>query len=346
MDELVKRAREELEPPWDDLREARVLARVLEHDIEAPKRSWAPIWLMSAAGAVVLVLSVLFIRGSANQVQVPSVAAGQSAKSPAVAATASVLALADGSKAHLQPGAEVRALEQSTGRVRLLQPAGEVRYDVRSDPLRPFSVVASGVEVHVLGTLFTVAVEQGGVRVSVERGHVSVRNGARAVTLAAGESVRLSQAEVPPAHLAAAVPPAPSEVPPIPAPTAEKALETADTWLARADRARAAGDLAAAENALRRVVSEHASSPQAMSAAFSLGRVQNARGNFAAAARTFEGLRQRAPTGPLAEDALAEAANAWALGGNSARARALAAEYLARYPRGTHAERMKRFGSR
>ena len=350
MDELAKKARAELEPPWDDVREARVLARVQAHESAARGRSWWPLLLVATSGAVALALALLLVRGRFDSTERERVAVPAPTVTPVASSGAdvSVLALADGSKAHLRPGAEVRALEQSASHVSLLQLTGEVRYDVRPDPQRPFTVLARGVEVRVIGTLFTVSVEPGGVGVNVEHGRVSVKNGSRAVELTAGERLRLSSSEVveaPAAGPPTSARPEPSSQPAPGEPAGERAPETAAVWLARADQARAVGDLATAEHALKRVVSEYSTDPKAMSAAFSLGRVQSARGNFAAAARTFEALRKRLPGGPLAEDALAEAANAWALAGSTGQARALASEYLARYPQGPHAGRMRRLGS-
>ncbi len=350
MDELLARARTELEPPWDDLREARVLSRVLdEAGLAKELPAWRRPWLRAGFGglAVAAVLAGVWLFSSAGSVP------RQAGPAPAEAVTAtatpeasSLLALADGSKAFLTPGAEVQALEQSPRLVRLAQRVGTVRYEVKPDTQRPFTVVARGVEVRVIGTVFTVAVDPEGVRVSVERGLVAVTSGTRAVELSPGENLRLSSRDLPSEvsdkPVASASPVA------LTSPSAAPAGSGASpaVLMAEADAARARGDLAAAERVLGRLVAEHAGSPQATSARFSLGRIQSARGNFAGAARTFEALRQRAPSGPLAEDALAEAANAWALAGQSAQASALSTQYLARFPQGPHAERMRRLGAK
>ena len=348
MDELAKRARAELEPPWDDVREARVLSRVLD-DASAlerreadrrPKLAAAAVAVVAAAAALGLWLRAPATTGSRSVEARPSAHV-----SPRAGAEApSVLALADGSRAYLAPGAELQALAQSPALVRLAQTKGEVRYEVKPDPLRPFTVQIRDVEVRVIGTVFTVAAEPSGVRISVERGRVAVTNGGREVELTPGENLRLSSS--------GADKPIPS--PARPQPTAESSAarqpssaavpESAAGLVEEADAARARGDLPAAERALRSVLARYPSSPQATSAAFTLGRIQRARGDFGAAARTFDALRRHAPAGPLAEDALAESANAWALAGQSTQARALAEQYLARYPGGPHAQRMRRLG--
>lgn len=354
MDELLRRARNELEPPWDDVREARVLSRVL-NEAQIPRR---PLWRGPVVGvgallAVVSAAAFLFFR-TPPPPPVASAPTVAGAAMPSIEGTEvrssdgpSVLALVDGSRAQLQPGAEVQALEQTPKQVRLMQRRGVVRYEVKPDAQRAFSVSALGVEVRVIGTVFTVAVEADAVRVSVEQGRVAVKNGSRAVELSPGENVRLSTNDPSTpveSGQAPARPAAPEVSKTAPEPGVAAARSPANL-MQEADAARAKGDLAKAEHLLGKLLAEHQGSPQATSAAFSLGRIQRARGNLAAAARTFEGLRRRAPAGPLAEDALAEAANAWALAGNAAHARQLAVEYTVSYPRGPHAERMRRLST-
>jgi transmembrane sensor len=356
MDELLTRARNELEPPWDDVREARVLSRVLDE----ASLTRQPLWRRPMVGlggflavAAAAAAMFLFLRAPPAPrvppaptvtLAAPPSRDGTQARSRE---TPSVLALADGSKAHLQPGAEVQTLEQSARLVRLMQARGVVRYDVKPDAERAFTIAAPGVEVRVIGTVFTVAVEDDAVRVSVERGRVAVKSGTRAVELSPGENVRLSRDDPSTSAEPEGVPErraSPEVAKTGPDPVAGAAQSPA-TLMQEADAARAKGDLAKAERLLARLLAEHQASPQATSAAFSLGRIQRARGNFGAAARTFEGLRRRAPAGPLAEDALAESANAWALAGDAAQARRRAAEYTASYPQGPHAERMRRLSA-
>ncbi len=65
--------------------------------------------------------------------------------------------LAAGAALAFEPGARV---EVRSG-ARVVQRAGRVRYDVRHDPRRPFTVVAAGVEIVDVGTRFTVDVGPG-----------------------------------------------------------------------------------------------------------------------------------------------------------------------------------------
>jgi len=338
-----------MQPAWDELREARVLARVHEARLPAPA-GWTTSFKLVLGVAALATAGVGFVwklqsapvtASATSGAPVPGLAAPSHA-SLVQPVKPSLLALADGSSAHLSAGAEVVAVEQSQKVVRLEQRLGSVRYDVRPDSARRFSVLSHGVEVRVVGTVFSVAVEAGAVQVSVERGRVAVTSGAREVDLAAGESLRVARG-----FDAKAV--APTDAQPSPAAVSaehrESVLppsETVASLLAKADAARARGDQAAAERAFATIVGQHSQDPRAQSAAFSLGRLQRARGNFSAAATTFKALRQKVPNGPLAEDASAEEANAWALAGQSELSRSAAAQYVKRYPEGAHAGRMQR----
>lgn len=75
----------------------------------------------------------------------------------------------------LVPGTESNAPEVTVGRVRFSVP--------HQAPGRTYAVHAGGYEVVVLGTVFTVAVEDRGVSVSVESGVVEVREGSSGQTI-------------------------------------------------------------------------------------------------------------------------------------------------------------------
>jgi transmembrane sensor len=348
MNELGTRARQELEPAWDDVREARLLSRILA-DADQSRFRWSRLagGVAAVATAAALVVGIGRFVSPATEAKAP-IASPASAQSAPALAGSSLLSLADGSKAHLRPGAVLEPLEQTRQVVRIAQRQGEVRYEVKPDAGRPFTVQARDVEVRVIGTVFTVNVESDGVRVSVERGRVAVKSGERRVELSPGETLRLSTADSVSTSTPTGgekvtdtrgAPTETTEASPM-VPVAASPVEL----LAEADAARGRGDLATAERLLGTLIAKHPQAPQAPSARFSLGRIQTARGNFAAAARTFQALRRQVPSGPLAEDTLAEAANASALSGQTATARSLADQYLKQYPSGAHAERMRRLG--
>jgi transmembrane sensor len=67
--------------------------------------------------------------------------------------------------------------------------AGAARFSVTPNPKRVFRVLARDVTVTVLGTIFTVAIEPGDVRVRVERGSVRVTSPTNEHDLGVGEEV-------------------------------------------------------------------------------------------------------------------------------------------------------------
>jgi TolA-binding protein len=111
--------------------------------------------------------------------------------------------------------------------------------------------------------------------------------------------------------------------------------------LDRADDLRRAGDLAAAAATLRSFVSRYPNDRRAALGWFTLAKVERARGRPAPSAAAFRKSFALAPNGPLAEDALAEEAAAWAAADNMTEARAAAARYLHLFPSGTHSLRMQ-----
>lgn len=81
--------------------------------------------------------------------------------------------LPDGSRVTLAPASAIAVSYAPAGRqVRLL--SGEAFFDVKSDPARPFRVLARTVETAVVGTSFDVGMYPDDVLVSVERGAVRV----------------------------------------------------------------------------------------------------------------------------------------------------------------------------
>src|SRR5689334_20587565 len=67
-----------------------------------------------------------------------------------------------------------RVPSSGTSVVSLRLLSGTARFSVTPNAHRRFSVLARDVTVTVLGTIFTVGLEPGGVRVTVERGRVHV----------------------------------------------------------------------------------------------------------------------------------------------------------------------------
>jgi transmembrane sensor len=93
------------------------------------------------------------------------------------------------------------------------------------------------------------------------------------------------------------------------------------------------------------VVRDHGKSPVAPLAAFTLGRVYlDKLGQPDKAATAFERARGLAPTGSLAQDALAREVEALSKGGNAQRAYLRAQQYLRQYPTGRRLRAVQLYG--
>ncbi len=377
MSDEFRRLGKLLEPPWDEVRERRVLARIEEQweaarrqrrDRRKPKR-----WLAWGAAAAALAgfgqLGAWFIlkdRGAGPGQPVPG-GGRRDIHAPKLSA-ASELSLGEGVRAYLAPDAEVAVLVRTSREVRVRQDAGKVRYVVRHRPGRRFVVEARGVIVEDLGTVFTVEVA-GTVRVRVEEGAVRILGRGAWHRLDAGmELVVAPGGPGGPRQVRDAGAEAAREVPrggsggrgkgPAARGTARRSERQRpgggtpragpdgradiEALFKEVDAARRAGRLERAARLLRRIVASFPRDPRVVAALFTLGRVELARGRAAAAARAFRRCYGRSPRGPLAEDALAAAARAWARAGRVDRAHRAAARYLQRYPAGAHAGAMRR----
>lgn len=348
--------------PWDDVRQRRVLGRV-EAAVGARakagargRRAWLGAGVAAGVVAAAAVVLALALPSGSGEPPVEAALASPELEPQAeptgtgadVEASPSIpfarwpeLRLPDRSLASLRHGARVDVAVQREDLVRLVQHGGEVRYEVEPDRARAFVVEAAGVEVRVVGTIFTVDVtgEPPRVTVEVERGLVEVDNGERVAELGPGDRLSVagsSAAGGEPADdvivLDASEPATHRTTRPAP---------SVDALLADADAARASGNLPRAAAALSELVRRHSDDPRAYGAYFQLGKVERARGRHAAAAAAFVKCWKRAPRGPLAEDARAEAAVSWHAAGRDEEARTAAEGYLARHPGGTHEARMR-----
>lgn len=81
--------------------------------------------------------------------------------------------LPDGSRIDLAARSEIAVAYHRQRRLAHLA-AGEVRFDVAPDARRPFEIDTRHGRVHVLGTAFSVRVQDDGLRVAVARGRVAV----------------------------------------------------------------------------------------------------------------------------------------------------------------------------
>lgn len=116
--------------------------------------------------------------------------------------------------------------------------------------------------------------------------------------------------------------------------------------LRAADVARLSGHPREALAPLQRVVAGFAADSRAPLAAFTLGRLWlEELGSPRQAAEAFARAQALAPGGPLQADALAREVESLSRAGDGAAAKARAADYLAKYPRGARAGDVKRWGA-
>lgn len=182
--ERIAEAKEHVVPGWTPERERLVRARV---DVRVSmRRRWRRGFAVSLAFAAVLAVG-LFVW--------PRFGFHPSEPVASRSVLPTLLRLEDGSTATAStPDAKLEPVEISptVAAMRLL--AGSARFSVTPNPNRVFRVFARDVTVTVLGTVFTVALEPGGVRVVVERGRVHVAWPAGERVLAVGEQAFIPDA--------------------------------------------------------------------------------------------------------------------------------------------------------
>lgn len=365
--DIAKRAKLEIDVPWDDVRAARVHKKAVaefaaehaddregeaQHDEESgeddtpaskitlPKtRPSRLTWLVAIVAIAAAVALFVQLRRPQGEL-------------------ASTVQFSDGSRSLLSAQAQVHVIEDTESHVHVRQRTGSVRYDIMPRPERAFVVSVEGVTITVLGTIFDVSVDGERVEVSVERGRVRVETRGRTVELTAGEHASLRrdgsafsdatetdatvdspdapQAEPVEKADVAPAPTASQRAPEAAASAAPEAQPTAAEWLRRADSARAAGNLDAALSALHALIAAYPTDARATLALFTIGKVERQRGNHARAAQAFEQCGAA-----LNGDAIAEAASSWQAAGQGAAASAAAKRYLQTYPEGVHAASMR-----
>ena len=345
MDQLVHAVRENFHVPWDEVREARVLSKILEASEfrAAPLRASAPagrrnrmsLFILAAAAAAALAAAGAVTLGRAPQATpAPELALVEKAQST------SEITFAAGTRALLEPGAHAATVTQTDALIELKQSKGRVAYEVNPEREQTFRVQVDGVTIEVVGTKFLVDVSDEAVLVSVSHGVVSVREEGRELLLRGGEHVSIARHAPKPEQPVRPV--VQKRSGPAQVGAVEPASDPVAQLLSEADTARRGGDLSRAAAALETIAKQHAADPRSTSALFSFARVLRAQGRAGEAAQAFGQVRARTPTGALAEDALAEEAVSWAKAGNPQQAQARARQYIAQYSGGPHYQRMQR----
>lgn len=365
LESRVAAVREAVSPSWGKEREFAVHT-ALDHRKAARGRQRTALGtvalLLVAATAVILWMRIHPVSSPGG----PSIAAP-------VAAVQELLRLDDGSTVLARTkDARATPVEVSPGSVTVRLTAGSALFSVTPNPTRAFRVQARDVTVTVVGTVFSVDLEPGGVRVRVERGRVRVSWPKSEQMLEVGQELLV--ADTPEQAAPAAEP---SETPPEPprprvssgsrAPRTWRALaqdgeyagafarmqaegpssvrDDAEDLLLAADVARLGGHPEKAISLLDRVVTSHGSDSRAPLAAFTLGRtLLDQLGRPREAAQAFATARRLDPRGAMAQDALAREVESWSRAGEQALARERAEEYVERYPRGRRVDAVRRLG--
>jgi transmembrane sensor len=133
-----------------------------------PRRAWRLYAPLGLAAAAALILGLFFSRPA------PPSSAPAAGRWAPVAPIEERL-LTDGSEVQLNRGSVLTVeFTPSERRVRLVR--GEAHFSVAKNPLRPFVVVAHGIEVQAVGTAFNVRLGSSAVEVLVTEGKVHVEH--------------------------------------------------------------------------------------------------------------------------------------------------------------------------
>jgi hypothetical protein len=344
-------AREAVQVPWDELREARNLKEVLaarererrgrDDTLESETRGHA-VWFAAVAAAVGLVALALAVdgMGSSRDLDVRELhtAAQQGGSEVGLSSAAerpnpeldpaetSLLTLPDGGHVRLEPGARIELLDEV-----LVQHSGRVRYSITREHASPLAIELGKVILRVGAAVFEAEIDAHHVELLVLAGRVELRENGRAVVLERGGQAHIPREPLAPAELE----PAGEKPRPV-----QPATPSATELMQRADLARTEGRLDDAVIELRTLVEQHSQSPHVGAALLTLARLESKRSRYEAAAAAFAEHRLRFPNDPLAEDALAGAATQSALAGAAKRAREHAQDYLDRFPTGIHRDAM------
>ena len=373
MDKLAQEleaTREQLVADWDEERAARLFAGVgqLKRRRTAARVGLATV--TAAAGAVAL---LLMNPGAAPETQLTAEARPGATHEATAGETvrAGQLRLADGSTASMVgEGSELELLKNTPSHIAMRLHQGQARFDVVPSTGRSFAVETGPYRVVVLGTVFEVTRGADEVVVYVERGKVRVYGPAGAYDVAAGE--RQAFLLEPAAVEAEEVEEAAVETKRVK--RRARGKRAAKSWrslsqsgdydgafkslqaggvvdnepsalMDAADAARLSGHPRSAVKYLERVVRDHGKSPVAPLAAFTLGRVYLDRlGHPQKAAQAFARSRALAPSGAMAQDALAREVEALSKGGDAAGAYKRAQQYLRRYPKGRRVRAVQLYG--
>lgn len=298
--------------------------------------------------------------------------------------TLDAIVMGDGSEVRpIRQQTTVEPIVVDASRVEMELQSGAATFQVTRNEGRQFVVRAGNVRVTVLGTQFVVDRRTDGVVVRVISGHVKVTWPGGGQDLRDGQQRmvenRLSdspangevESEFAKEPSAAKVPEIrPVVVPAVPAVSSQgvswRALAaggehkkaysliegepglvdgTPGDLMLAADVARLAGRSDRSVEYLKRVADQHPADSRAPLAAFTVGRIfLDQLGRPAQAAEAFAQAQRLAPSGALAQDALAREVEARSKAGQADLARARAQQYVAQFPGGSRMQSVRKFG--
>lgn len=334
--------REALRERQDEARVRRMWS-VIDRERQPTSRGW-----FVAAGMACAVGVAVFFFGTRSA---PGpLATEEGAALPGRFEGAGEVAFSDGSRIVRSEEATLEVLENSADEMAFALRTGSARFEVEPGGPRRWRVVASGVEVFVVGTVFDVRREGDELRVEVSRGTVRVRSpGARdgEQRLDAGESLAIRIGPARPASSLAVAPVRVEAVEDVETSPPVEVLATPSltSLLDAADEARARRDHREAVRLLQRGWREHPRDARAPLAAFTQGRLElDQLTSPAAAAETLTRSLAMGLQAPLRETALALRVEAWGRAGD-ARARSAAEDFLATHPTSDYRARVARWAS-
>lgn len=346
--------------------------------VEARRRGRVPRLLAPAFGlALMAALALWVVRRTAPQAELSASFGGKPVAPHTLLDAAGdrsrTLEFSDGSNVVLAPRARAVLGRITRAQAGLSLEGGQIYASIEHREGLHWSVDAGPYRVHVVGTRFSVAWNDGNFRVDVAEGRVRVTGGdlpAEGVAVDAGNGLerRVAQAAAAPAESASAVPvekAAPDSVEretPSPASPSWSALANKGKYreaLAQAEKlgfdrltrelsdndllllanaARFSGDGKRAKQALLKLRERFPGRAAAELAALYLARLsEDVEGNPAQAIVWLRAFLQESPTGDLAQGARANLLALLLRRGDQTGARAVARDYLRYHPEGPHA---------
>lgn len=146
----------------------------------ASKSLIKPYLKIAASIAIIVASAIFFMYQKSNRNDVPVIAEkiGKIVLKENDRGRKSTIFLPDGSVVHLNSESSIKYNESQFDSVRIAYLTGEGFFEIASDSIHPFKVVANNIEITALGTAFNVNSYQGEneIRVSLVEGKVLIKN--------------------------------------------------------------------------------------------------------------------------------------------------------------------------